>query len=423
MTAANDAVRVRRTPTAYGELITLDAGALTVTAAPGLGGRLLSVTLGGSEFLYRNPRLLDDDLTPLPGVGGGRPPPPGGPGPPGGGGPTWPAPQGGGGRAPRGGRPDPVLDSGPYTARVEQRDGTAALVLTSGEDPRTGLRLERRIVLRPRSAAFGLHLTMTNTSAVERRWALWNVTQIAGAPPASPAGAEGVYLGRARSGRPSTVPLVAGTGRPQVLEAAADVLYVPHQDVVGKVGFPDSAGWLAHVGPERTLAQGFTIREGSYPDEGSRAEVWMECPLTEGLPHLGGLRPRDHVVECEVLGPLTTLAPGASAALEVEFGVGPSAGPVRAVTPAGYWAGPLRDGAEGVFVPYTAGQLEARGPAGTQPLVLGTLEPGRACGVRLPGGQEYYGRWELTAPLPGGGRARVARITVGESGIRTHFNS
>ncbi|MEV5227633.1 hypothetical protein AB0L08_12295 [Streptomyces albidoflavus] len=68
MTAANDAVRVRRTPTAYGELITLDAGALTVTAAPGLGGRLLSVTLGGSEFLYRNPRLLDDDLTPVPGV-------------------------------------------------------------------------------------------------------------------------------------------------------------------------------------------------------------------------------------------------------------------------------------------------------------------------------------------------------------------
>ncbi|MEK8141805.1 hypothetical protein NKH18_01610 [Streptomyces sp. M10(2022)] len=151
---------------------------------------------------------------------------------------------------------------------------------------------------------------MTNTSAVERRWALWNVTQIAGAPPASPAGAEGVYLGRARSGRPSTVPLVAGTGRPQVLEAAADVLYVPHQDVVGKVGFPDSAGWLAHVGPERTLAQGFTVHEGSYPDEGSRAEVWMECPLAEGLPHLGGLRPRDHVVECEALGPLTTLAPG-----------------------------------------------------------------------------------------------------------------
>lgn len=423
MTAANDAVRVRRTPTAYGELITLDAGALTVTAAPGLGGRLLSVTLGGSEFLYRNPRLLDDDLTPLPGVRAGPRDGPMADWLNWGGDKTWPAPQGWDGPGQWAGPPDPVLDSGPYTARVEQRDGTAALVLSSGDDPRTGLRLERRIVLRPRSTAFGLHLTMTNTSAVERRWALWNVTQIAGTPPASPAGAEGVYLGRARSGRPSTVPLVAGTGRPQVLEAAADVLYVPHQDVVGKVGFPDSAGWLAHVGPERTLAQGFTVHEGSYPDEGSRAEVWMECPLAEGLPHLGGLRPRDHVVECEVLGPLTTLAPGESAALEVEFGVGPSAGPVRAVTPAGYWAGPLRDGAQGVFVPYTAGRLEARGPAGTQPLVLGTLEPGRACAVRLPQGQKHDGRWELTAPLPGGGRARVARITVGESGIRTHFNS
>ncbi|MEV6187526.1 DUF4380 domain-containing protein [Streptomyces albidoflavus] len=423
MTAANDAVRVRRTPTAYGELITLDAGALTVTAAPGLGGRLLSVTLGGSEFLYRNPRLLDDDLTPVPGVRAGPHDGPMADWLNWGGDKTWPAPQGWDGPGQWAGPPDPVLDSGPYTARVEQRDGTAALVLTSGDDPRTGMRLTRRIVLRPRSTAFGLHLTMTNTSAVERRWALWNVTQIAGAPPGSPAGAEGVYLGRARSGRPSTVPLVAGTGRPQVREAAADVLHVPHQDVVGKVGFPDSAGWLAHVGPERTLAQGFTVHEGSYPDEGSRAEVWMECPLAEGLPHLGGLRPRDHVVECEALGPLTTLAPGASAALEVEFGVGPSAGPVRAVTPAGYWAGLLRDGAEGVFVPYTAGRLEAHGPAGTKPLVLGTLEPGRACGVRLPEGQEHYGSWELTAPLPGGGRARVGRITVGESGTRTHFNS
>ncbi|MBK3390475.1 hypothetical protein IEI91_21055, partial [Streptomyces sp. DEF1AK] len=97
MTAANDAVRVRRTPTAYGELITLDAGALTVTAAPGLGGRLLSVTLGGSEFLYRNPRLLDDDLAPVPGVGAGPPPGPLGAGGARGGAEPGPAPPGGGG--------------------------------------------------------------------------------------------------------------------------------------------------------------------------------------------------------------------------------------------------------------------------------------------------------------------------------------
>ncbi|MFC9019404.1 hypothetical protein ACFTZG_25135, partial [Streptomyces albidoflavus] len=97
MTAANDAVRVRRTPTAYGELITLDAGALTVTAAPGLGGRLLSVTLGGSEFLYRNPRLLDDDLTPVPGVGGGPDDGPLGRGGSGGGGGSGAGRAGGGG--------------------------------------------------------------------------------------------------------------------------------------------------------------------------------------------------------------------------------------------------------------------------------------------------------------------------------------
>ncbi|MEU5719696.1 DUF4380 domain-containing protein [Streptomyces sp. NPDC020403] len=427
MTEANDAVRVRRTPAAHGELITLDAGALTVTAAPGLGGRLLSVTLDGAEFLYRNPRLLGDDLAPLPGV---RPGPHDGPMADWlnwGGDKTWPAPQGWDVPDQWAGPPDPVLDSGPYTAQVEQRDGTAALVLTSGDDPRTGLRLERRIVLRPRSTAFGLHLTMTNTAAAERRWALWNVTQIAGAPPTGPADAKGVYLGRAGSGRPATVPLVAGTGRPQVLEVAPGVLHVPHQDVVGKVGFPDSAGWLAHVGPERTLTQRFTVHEAPYPDGGSRAEVWLEYPLAEGLPHLGGLRPLDHVVECEALGPLTTLAPGASAVLEVEFGVGPSAGPVERVTPAGYWAGPPPGGAggrlEGVFVPYAAGRLEARGPAGTQPLVLGVLEPGRACRVHLPRDQQREAGWELTAPLPGGGTARVALVTVGGDGNHPPFNS
>ncbi|MEZ7003596.1 DUF4380 domain-containing protein [Streptomyces sp. AD55] len=425
MTTAEDPVRVRRVPTAHGELITLDAGALAVAAAPGLGGRLLSVTLDGAEFLYRNPRLLDGALAPLPGV---RPGPHDGPMSDWlnwGGDKTWPAPQGWDGPDQWAGPPDPVLDSGPYAARVERRAGAVTLVLTSGDDPRTGLRLERRVVLRPGSTAFDLVLTMTNTSASERRWALWNVTQLAGAPP-DPAGAEGVYLGRAGSGRPATVALIAGTGRPRVLEAAPGVLHVPHQDVVGKVGFPDSAGWLAHVGAGRTLVQRFAVHEGPYPDGGSRAEVWMECPLAEGLPHLGGLLPRDHVVECEVLGPLTTLAPGASASLEVRFGVGPSVGPVEAATPAGYWAGLPRTGpggrVSGVFVPYAAGPLEVGNGAGTPLLTLGALEPGRACHVRLPGDQVPPEGRELTAPLPGGGTVPVARLTVAEDGSPS-FNS
>ncbi|WP_432107650.1 DUF4380 domain-containing protein [Streptomyces sp. AA1529] len=426
MTAANDTVQVRRTPAAYGELITLDAGALTVTAAPALGGRLLSVTLDGAEFLYRNPLLLDSSFAPLPGV---RPGPHGGPMADWlnwGGDKTWPAPQGWDGPEQWAGPPDPVLDSGPYSARVDRLGDAVALVLTSGDDPRTGLRLERRIVLRPGSTTFGLHLSMTNTSPKKRRWALWNVTQLAGAPSTDRAATEGVYLGRAGSGRPASVPLVAGTGRPRVLEASSGVLHVPHQEVVGKVGFPDSAGWLAHVGPERTLTQRFAVHEGAYPDHGSRAEVWMECPQTEGLPHLGGLLPRDHVVECEALGPLTTLAPRASASLEVVFGVGPSAGPVRSVTPAGHWAGSPRAAvagrAQGTFVPYAAGTLEARGPLGAQPLALGALEPGRAYPVCLPQDQLPCGDWELTAPVPGGGTARVARFAVGEDRQPTCFN-
>jgi hypothetical protein len=43
--------------------------------------------------------------------------------------------------------------------------------------------------------------------------------------------------------------------------------------------------------------------------------VWLEYPLHAPLAHLGGLRPPDRIVECEVLGPLRRLAPGGSTSL------------------------------------------------------------------------------------------------------------
>ncbi|RST14117.1 hypothetical protein EF908_36900, partial [Streptomyces sp. WAC04770] len=78
--------------------------------------------------------------------------------------------------------------------------------------------------------------------------------------------------------------------------------------------------------------------------------------------------------------------------------------------------------ARGVFVPYAAGSLDAWGPLGARPLALGALEPGRACPVHLPQDRLPCGEWELTAPVSGGGTARVARFTVGEDGEPTRFN-
>ncbi len=115
--------------------VCLDNGLVRLGFVPALGGRLLSVQVGGREFLWRNSSYVDAALLPVGGhvfapnagrmgdwvnYGGDK---------------TWPAPQ-----DQWAGPPDPVLDSGPYT--VDQAPG--AVTLTSGLDPRTGLRITRR---------------------------------------------------------------------------------------------------------------------------------------------------------------------------------------------------------------------------------------------------------------------------------------
>lgn len=333
-------VTIRRDDSGAHELLVLDNGVLRLIVAPELGGRVLSVRHRDREHLYRNPRLLGEDLQPVEGVvlgpvdgpmsvwnnvGGDK---------------TWPAPQGWDGPDQWAGPPDPVLDSGAYTAEVVSApDGSAVLGLTSGDDPRSGLRLRRRLTLGPETAGYRLDLEAVNVSDTVRRWALWNVTQIDGAP-ATGDGVGGVYVGVRGTG-PHTVPLVAGNGNPRVLEHTPSALRVPPQDVVGKVGFPTASGWLANVGAAGTLTQRFDVREGAhYPDGGSRAEVWLETPVDRPLEHLGGLCPVDRVTEVEALGPLTELAPGRGTTLGVEFGFGTGTGAVAEVTPDGFWNEP-----------------------------------------------------------------------------------
>jgi hypothetical protein len=375
------AVTVERDASGAHELVVLDNGLLRVTAAPALGGRILSVRHLGREHLYRNPRLLGEDLQPLPGVVLG---PVGGPMSAWhnvGGDKTWPAPQGWDGPGQWAGPPDPVLDSGAYAAETSTApDGSATLTMTSGDDPRSGLRLVRRLTLEPGASGYRLELEAVNTSGDPREWALWNVTQIdggdgpVGADGGTPADAHGhgVYVG-VRGGGPHTVPLVAGDANPATAEHTPSVVRVPAQDVVGKVGFPTASGWLAHVGAAGTLTQRFAVDEGAaYPDEGSRVEVWLEYPVEHPLEHLGGLRPVDRVVECEALGPLTVIAPGASTALTVEFGFGTTAGPVLGVTPQGYWSQPSGPGTgpdadpppPAVFTALREGTHDGGAPAG-----------------------------------------------------------
>ncbi|WP_290050497.1 DUF4380 domain-containing protein [Amycolatopsis solani] len=271
-------------------VIWLERGDLRLGLVPELGGRLLSLRHRGVELLWRNAELLDDDLrgdyAPNAGqmgdwvnYGGDK---------------TWPAPQGWAGPDQWPGPPDPVLDSGPYSV---ESDGDT-VIMTSAPDPRTGLRFTRAITILDDGYRLDLHAA--NTSSRRVRWALWNVTQLPGGGP--------VTAGLAR---PEVVALVAGTGTPEYTVDGGR-LVVPAQDVVGKLGVPGSAGWVTYG----ALTLSFDVDPaGEYPDQGSPLEIWLEHPLPEPLAELGDLDPPARIVELEVLGPLTTLDPGASMSL------------------------------------------------------------------------------------------------------------
>ena len=129
---------------------------LALAFLPSVGGRLISVEVGGAELLWRNPEYLDDALgtvlpreewAPLDGtmgswanLGGSK---------------TWPAPQGWSGRHEWPGPPDPVIDSGDWRPEVRRApDGATVVTLTSPDDPWTGLRVERRFEVPAAGASF-----------------------------------------------------------------------------------------------------------------------------------------------------------------------------------------------------------------------------------------------------------------------------
>jgi len=302
-------------------VVWLDNGLLRIGAVPDLGGRILSTTYAGIETLWRNAGLLDERLHP---VSGHVPTPIGGS--LGdwvnyGGDKTWPAPQGWSGPGEWAGPPDPVLDSGAFDWSVEELgDGSVRLVMTSADDPRTGLRLARAVTLSPGHHGYTLRLRGTNTSAAPVRWALWNVTQRCAGEVGTGGVDVRVGLPGPDSGGPDVVPVIEGTGLPRHVTIAPDMVHVPHQDVVGKLGFPTATGWLSHASGGITCTLLFTPDPtGAYPDGGSRAEIWLEHPLPEPLAQLGDLDPPDRIVEVEVLGPLADLPPGTSTELTIKF--------------------------------------------------------------------------------------------------------
>jgi hypothetical protein len=295
---------------------------LELVFAPTRGGRLMSLVAHGRERLWRNPDLFDRDLAPVvpvaewpagdgdmstwANVGGSK---------------TWPAPQGWSGPDEWAGPPDPVLDSGPWAVAWQVDDRAATVVLTSADDARSGLRVERRVTVPAVGTEFRQTATFTNVSDAPRTWSIWEVCQVdtrggAGRP------VEDAAVVVAHAAPPHELDLGSWEGVVTSSRHGDDVL-LPVGTGVAKRGYPEASGSAAYRDPDGTTLALATrpAAEGTWPDGGSKVEVWLQRPTVSPIGELGDLHPSAHLVELEVLGPLVTLAPGAATSLEVAWSV------------------------------------------------------------------------------------------------------
>ncbi len=290
---------------------------LELVFLPTAGGRLISLRVDGRELLWRNPQFFDDDVrlrvpraewSPIDGtfaswsnLGGSK---------------VWPAPQGWGGENEWPGPPDEVLDAGAWTLR-ESRDGEFIRIeLVSPDDPRTGLRITRIFSIPEHGTWMHERIVFRATGARAVTWAPWEVCQI------DTRGSVGVADSVIRVATAGAEPVRLGTWWNEISVDVTDTqVVIPVQDVVAKLGFADATGsidWTTADGAR--LALQFTPEPGeTYPDGGSRVEVWMQAPMEHPVPALSGLHPDAYVAELEVLGPLRTLHPGDTTSLEITW--------------------------------------------------------------------------------------------------------
>lgn len=278
---------------------------------PRLGGRILSLTYEGHEYLWRNPDLVGDDLRPLvdpvalprdagfdqwQNWGGDK---------------TWPGPQGWSGPGEWPGPPDAVLDAGTY--EVAEHEPGRRVVLESGYDERSGLRISRDIAV----ASDGLVVTstLTNCSQHTVRWAAWEVMQLAFDEDDVDDAKAGVFVDVHDNRAPRVLFSPLGTMRGH--QVNDETICVPFADVVGKLGFENARGdvrFRRSGFPEMSLH--FTVDGGAnYPD-GCPFQVWMQTDADTSLPGLEGLDATARLVELEPMSALMNIEPGRNVFLQ-----------------------------------------------------------------------------------------------------------
>jgi hypothetical protein len=326
--------------------VALTNGLIELQVVPDIGGRVMQFQLGPKEFFWVNPQLA------------GKPSPPGGLAPDGGwlnygGDKLWPAPQGWDNDQQWPGPPDAVLDGSPYTCDLDPAG--PSIRLTSGDDPRSGIRFSRVIRLFPASTRVAIAATMTNIDTKPRRWGIWAHTQLDGA---QRDGARHNALLTAwcplnpRSRFPQGYQVIFGAPDNPTFQPDRErgLMRVQYQYRVGKIGLDCRAGWVATVdgASGAVFVQQFRFEQTKeYPD-GSSVEFW-----TNGIGKIHAYNKdielkadpaeNPYVFESELLSPFAQLRPGASYRWYYDWYATQIGGnfPIVYCTPAGVVAEPL----------------------------------------------------------------------------------
>lgn len=314
-------------------------------AVPAIGGRIMAYDLGDHPFFFVDPDLAgklfsaaenqgDGSLAAWKNYGGAK---------------TWPAPQGWEHDGQWHGPPDPVLDTGHYAVDDLRADvHQATLAMTSPPDPRTGVQITRRFTLTPGSSRVRVELAFRNSSDRPIRWSIWDVVQLQagrtladGSLAHDPSCTVTVPV-NPRSRFPRGYNVMFGADDNPQWQVADGLLRAGYQWAIGKVGLDSPAGWIAfHQGSQQAafVAQFSHTPGADYPDAGATVECW-----TVGAGQVANLDYADsgiYLMETEVLGPLTTIEPGASSHFAIEWGSCRCAGAVTAVQAGGCAAVPL----------------------------------------------------------------------------------
>ena len=392
----------------------LTNGRIEVLVAPQLGGRIIQLRLGDTEYLWVNPKLAGKVVTVATGkvadaAGQAKDPPEWANY---GGDKLWPAPQGFERPDQWPGPPDPVskggtVDNGPYTCEVLASGPTEAAVrLTSPRDLYAGIRFIREIRIRPRTSTIELTATMVNVIDKPVRWGIWQVTQHAG------------HVGR--RGQPprwrrdridvkAWSPLNPSSRYPQgyyvmfgpkdnpqfaVDESLTDLAGVKlfrldYAYRVGKVGSDNAAGWLAvtHQKSGHLYAHTFPpLTDQEHPD-GASVEFWAsgggEIKLADKTVAMSAAEPV--LIESEVLSPFAKIEPGQRYAYATKLHLAHGVGPVVNVTDAGAQLTPLyrcpTHGCMGKIAVFCDGELTTIDVTGRAPVSIGEVRAGQSITV------------------------------------------